>query len=267
MQTILQVGDTGPDVIALQQALLAANFNPGAIDGSFGNGTEAALLAYQQSEGLNPDGVAGPAVQNALGLNFAAALPSSIADVTVQIVSQMFPQTPIGNIKTHLPFVLQALTAAALSDKAMILMALGTIRAETACFAPISEGQSRFNTSPGGTPFDLYDFRKDLGNQGPPDGANFCGRGFVQLTGRSNYTHYAQVVGQDIVNNHTLGNDPTIASQLLAAFLSDHESAIRQALAANDLAAARKLVNGGSHGLADFQDAYQKGSSLIPDPA
>jgi peptidoglycan L-alanyl-D-glutamate endopeptidase CwlK len=34
----------------------------------------------------------------------------------------------------------------------MILMALGTIRAETASFEPISEGQSRFNTSPGGHP-------------------------------------------------------------------------------------------------------------------
>jgi len=267
METTLQVGDSGPNVIALQQALAAANFSPGAVDGVFGNGTEAALLAFQQSEGLTADGIAGPIVQKALGLNLNVALPSSVDGVTVQIVSQMFPQTPIGNIKTNLPFVLQAMTAANLGDKAMILMALSTIRAETAPFLPISEGQSRFNTSPNGTPFDLYDYRKDLGNQGPPDGANFRGRGFVQLTGRSNYTKYAASIGQDLVNNFALGNDPTVASQLLAAFLGDHESAIRQALAVNDLATARKLVNGGSNGLADFEDAFQKGSALIPDPA
>jgi peptidoglycan L-alanyl-D-glutamate endopeptidase CwlK len=271
METTLQVGDSGPNVIALQQALAAANFSPGTIDGIFGNGTESALLAFQQSEGLTADGIAGPIVQKALGLDLNAplpsSLPSSVADVTVQIVSQMFPQTPIGNIKTNLPFVLQAMTAANLGDKAMILMALSTIRAETAPFLPISEGQSRFNTSPNGTPFDLYDFRKDLGNQGPPDGANFRGRGFVQLTGRSNYTKYAAAIGQDIVNNFALANDPAVASQLLAAFLGDHQTAIRQALANNDLATARKLVNGGSNGLADFEDAFQKGSALIPDPA
>ena len=35
------------------------------------------------------------------------------------------------NIQFHLPFVLTALLDAALADKSMVLMALGTIRAET----------------------------------------------------------------------------------------------------------------------------------------
>lgn len=267
MDTTLQVGDSGPNVTALQQALRAAHFSPGNIDGNFGNGTEAALLAYQKSEGLAADGVAGPAVQQALGMNFNSSLPSCADAFTLQIVSQMFPQTPIGNIKTNLPCVLQALTAASLADKAMILMALATIRAETAPFLPISEGESRFNTSPEGPSFNLYDYRKDLGNQGPSDGANFRGRGFVQLTGRNNYTKFGSQIGQDLANNCQLANDPTIASQLLVAFLGAQESAIRKALAANDLATARRLVNGGSNGLADFQDAFQKGSALIPDSA
>jgi peptidoglycan L-alanyl-D-glutamate endopeptidase CwlK len=150
-----------------------------------------------------------------------------------------------------------------LGDKAMVLMALGTIRAETATFLPITEGISRFNTSPSGHPYDLYDFRKDLGNTGPPDGASFCGRGFVQLTGRNNYTHYATEITQDLVNNPALANDPTIAAQLLAHFLNDQEDAIRQALADNDMATARKLVNGGSNGLDNFTSAFQIGSGLI----
>jgi peptidoglycan L-alanyl-D-glutamate endopeptidase CwlK len=176
----------------------------------------------------------------------------------------MFPMTPIGNITANLPPVLDALAAADMPDRAMVLMALGTIRAETESFEPISEGRSRFNTSPSGHPFDLYDNRSDLGNNGPPDGANFRGRGFVQLTGRSNYTRYASEIGLDLANNPELANDPQVAAKLLTRFLADREGKIREALAAKDLATARRLVNGGSNGLDRFTDAFNKGMQLIP---
>jgi putative chitinase len=265
MGSILTLNSSGSDVVALQQALQAAGFSPGAIDGSFGPGTEAAVLAFQRSEGLAADGIVGPNTAAALGLAAIPPVPSAIPGVTAQIVSQMFPLTPMGNINANLPFVLNALVSANLPDKSMVLMALGTIRAETESFLPISEGQSRFNTSPSGHPFDLYDNRKDLGNNGPPDGANFCGRGFVQLTGRANYTRYSAEIGQDLVANPALANDPAIAAQILAQFLKDRESAIRQAVAANDLATARRFVNGGTNGLDRFQDAFNVGARLIPE--
>jgi peptidoglycan L-alanyl-D-glutamate endopeptidase CwlK len=182
-------------------------------------------------------------------------------------VSQLFPVTPIGNIKVNLPPVLDALVAASLSDKLMVLMALGTIRAETESFMPISEGQSRFNTSPNGAPFDLYDNRRDLGNTGPPDGARFCGRGFVQLTGRANYLQYGKELNLDLVASPELANDSAIAARLLARFLADRENKIREALAGNDLATARRSVNGGSNGLDRFTDTFKRGSEVIPDPS
>jgi peptidoglycan L-alanyl-D-glutamate endopeptidase CwlK len=260
MSSPLQPGASGDAVTALQQALLAAGFNPGAVDGNFGPGTQAAVLAFQRSEQLVADGIVGPSTAAALHLAEVPTIPSAVPGITVQIVAQMFPQTPVANITANLPPVLGALVTAALADKAMVLMALG---AETESFQPISEGQSQFNTSPGGTPFDLYDNRKDLGNQGPPDGANFRGRGFVQLTGRANYTRYAAEINQPLVNNPTLANDPAIAAELLARFLADREAQIRQALANNDLATARRLVNGGSNGLDRFTSAFTIGSGLI----
>jgi peptidoglycan L-alanyl-D-glutamate endopeptidase CwlK len=179
----------------------------------------------------------------------------------------MFPATPLANIVANLPAVLAALAAAGLGDPSMVLVALATIRAETASFLPISEGQSAFNTSPGGTPFDLYDHRKDLGNLGPPDGASFRGRGFIQLTGRANYTHFAREIGQDLVANPALANQPAIAAELLARFLADKEQAIRTALAANHLARARRLVNGGTNGLDRFTSTFQIGARLLaPNP-
>jgi len=186
-----------------------------------------------------------------------------LPEITPELIHQLFPLTPIANIRTNLPAVLAALNAANLGDTPMVLMALSTIRAETESFEPISEMQSRFNTSPGGHPFDLYDHRSDLGNQGPPDGASFRGRGFIQLTGRANYTHYAQRTGQDLVHHPELACQLDVAAQLLALFLADKEAAIRHALAQNNLAAARRLVNGGTNGLDRFSACYSSGCTVF----
>lgn len=259
----LQENSNGAAVKKLQEALKKRGFNPGKIDGDYGPATTAAVLAFQKSEGLLADGVAGPRTQEALGLIKDDSLPSAIPGVTARVVSQMFPFTPIDNIKANLPFVCDGLVQFNLVDKPMVLMALATIRAETESFEPISEGRSQFNTSPGGQPFDLYDNRKDLGNKGKGDGAKFCGRGYIQLTGRANYQQYGTKLGIDLINNPTLANDPTIAGQLLAKFLKDKERQIKEALVDNDLKTARRLVNGGSHGLQQFTDAFNRGNKLI----
>jgi putative chitinase len=191
---------------------------------------------------------------------------SLIPDVTVEIATRMLPSAPRANVERNLPLVLNALAASELADKAMILMSLATIRAETGSFLPASEGQSHFNTSPGGHPFDLYDSRADLGNQGPPDGELFKGRGFIQLTGRANYALHGNAIGMgnQLISNPDLANHPDIAARLLASFLKTNEQKIRAALEADDLREARRLVNGGSNGLDAFEAAYRTGLPLVP---
>ena len=286
---VLKRGSSGPDVLTLQSTLKQLGFDPNGVDGNFGAGTEQAVIAFQQSKGLTPDGVVGPGTMAALqsgaavaGANVGAATAAASAATvaatatasasgmtnctcTAAQAAKMFPGVPLHNIETNLPFVMTALDAAGLGDKNMVLMALATFRAETGDFTPLSEFQSKFNTPPGGPPFSLYDNRKDLGNQGPPDGANFKGRGYIQLTGRSNYkVHGAAIgMGDQLITDPSLANQPDIAAKLLASFLKAHESGIRQALAKNDLAAARKLVNGGSHGLDAFSQAFNTGKNVI----
>jgi len=261
----MKEGDNGPAVSDLQTRLQAAGFPPGAIDGDFGPGTEAAVLAFQNSKGLLADGIAGPRTLAALG--FAAEqlpVPGPMPQITVSIAAKMFPGAMVSHIGQNLPLVLDALKDKGLTTVPVVLASLATIRAETAGFVPLDEGLSRFNTSPNGHPFDLYDNRTDLGNQGPPDGASFKGRGFVQLTGRANYTKFGPIVGvNDLVTNPEQANDPTIAAAILAAFVAAVEVPLKEALQNDDLAAARKLVNGGSHGLDNFTDAYRKGQSLL----
>ena len=128
----------------LQQLLQQRGFNPGDKDGQFAAGTDAAVRAFQASVGLGVDGDAGP--------NTFAALeaPNVTSSVTTHLVAPLFPGAKLVNVQFQLPHVLKALLDAALADKSMVLMALGTIRAETRSSAPISEFESPFNTDPGG---------------------------------------------------------------------------------------------------------------------
>ena len=223
------------------------------------------MIGFQKSEGLLADGIAGSQTLSALGIDITQNdKRSDVTDqFTVGIVSDMFPFTPIGNIKKHLPFVLSALKKLDLGDREMILMALGTIRAETEGFVPIDEFESRFNTPPDGLPYSLYDNRRDLGNQGPTDGADFKGRGFIQLTGRDNYIRLGTQLGIDLVAKPELANDPEIAATILATFLKNGERRIRAALLTNNLDEARQVVNGGTNGLDRFQETFNKGQDLI----
>ncbi len=189
----------------------------------------------------------------------------SLAEVTPEAVKKMFPATPIANIRANLPHVLAGLEAMGLADRAMLLMALATIRAETESFRPIDEGRSRYNTLV--TPFDRYDkgtaAGARLGNTQSGDGPRFKGRGYVQLTGRYNYTRIGREIGADLVAAPEKANDPVVAGLILGRFLKNHETALRRALAEGNLAGARKLVNGGTHGLVRFIDAYHRGEAAL----
>ena len=142
---------------------------------------------------------------------------------------QNIPFTPVDNIKNNLPFVLKGLVGENLVEKPMALMALATIRAESESFEPISEFRSKYNSSPGGHPFDLYDHRADLGHRAPPDGERYRGRGYIQLTGTFNYDKYGRALGLDnkLVTHPELANDPTVAGKLLARYLKDVERPVK----------------------------------------
>lgn len=182
-------------------------------------------------------------------------------NITAELVSKVFPATPLANIREHLPDVLAALQDQN-CNRHLVLMALATIRAETESFLPVEEGKSRFNTSPGGNPFDLYDHRSSLGNLGLPDGFRFRGRGFVQLTGRANYYRIGRLMGLDLINKPDLAIE--FAAGILVRFILESKAKILAALDHSDLKSARRLVNGGANGFDRFQDAYRLASELIP---
>lgn len=62
----LSNGSSGSAVRTLQEKLKKLGFYNGNVDGSFGDGTEAAVMAFQLQNNLTVDGKAGPATQRAL---------------------------------------------------------------------------------------------------------------------------------------------------------------------------------------------------------
>ncbi len=231
----------------------------------------AALSAWQRSHGLLSDGAVGPLMW-ALLEGDARAGGGWLDCLPAERLCALFPFTTRKNLQIYAPYVLAALDAAGYgpassNGRTMCQMALATIRAETEGFSPISEGQSRFNTPPGGAPFSLYDpgtdVGKRLGNTEPGDGDRFKGRGFVQLTGRDNYTHLGNSIGLELDKLPFLANCPEVAAVLLVQFLKNQEAPIVAALAQRDEKQARKLVNGGVHGLDRFSDTLERWRSRI----
>jgi peptidoglycan hydrolase-like protein with peptidoglycan-binding domain len=62
----LRRGSSNPQVGVLQQNLQQLNYYSGSITGFFGSQTEAALKAFQQANGLTPDGIYGTGTEAAL---------------------------------------------------------------------------------------------------------------------------------------------------------------------------------------------------------
>jgi N-acetylmuramoyl-L-alanine amidase len=59
---------TGDKVKEIQEALVGKGFDPGSPDGEFGPHTNAAVVAFQLSQGMTPDGEVGPQTAKALGI-------------------------------------------------------------------------------------------------------------------------------------------------------------------------------------------------------
>lgn len=94
-----------------------------------------------------------------------------------------------------------------------------------------------------------YEGRKDLGNVVAGDGKKFMGRGFVQITGRRNYTDWGKRLGLDLIKEPQLAEKPEIAARILVegmmlgTFTGKRlENYVH--LRKSDFVEARRVVNG-----------------------
>lgn len=99
------------------------------------------------------------------------------------------------------------------------------------------------------SPSQRYEGSKALGNTEPGDGARFIGRGYIVLTGRSNYTRVSKDIGVDLVAEPDRAADPDIAAKVFVAFVLTRQDKLISALEANDDRTARRLLVGGTSGM------------------
>lgn len=94
-----------------------------------------------------------------------------------------------------------------------------------------------------------YEGRKDLGNTVKGDGRKFLGRGFVQITGRRNYTDWSNRLGLDLLKEPQLAEKPEIAVHILVEGMMLGTFTGRKLpdfvhSSTSDYTGARRVVNG-----------------------
>jgi hypothetical protein len=177
-----------------------------------------------------------------------------------EIVATCVPRSAkaIGANWPTIELVLESLEV--LSEKAAIAAA-ATILVECPQFVPQLEigGPDYYRR--------LYWFderrRNQLGNITIEDAVRYCGRGYAQLTGRSNYAAIGYQLGLDLLENPDLALELNVAASVFGAFFKMKR--IRKVADAGDWVQVRKLWNGGTNNLSGFLFYVQKLQAGLAD--
>jgi putative chitinase len=126
---------------------------------------------------------------------------------------------------------------------------------------PTLEEATKYERNPEKIANKVYGGRADLGNTEDGDGWRFCGKGLIQLTGRSNVTTCGDALGQPFAEHPELLLEPKWACMSAGWFwnkkglnaLSDNE----------DWTTLTKRINGGTIGLQDRIEKIHKAMDIL----
>ena len=273
---ILKVGSKGEDVKKLQ-----AKLGLGA-DGVFGSGTEAAVKKWQASNGLTADGIVGEGTWSKMFGD-----KQLITEPSKPIISS--GPLKLENLKGHIPdAVIAQIPETAkkfnITNPLRLAHFLAQCGHESAGFKAIQENLNYsadglkkifpkyfpgnlaegYARNPEKIASKVYGGRMGNGDETTKEGFKFRGRGYIQLTGKDNYTRFGKFIGEDTVANPDLvATKYPLAS---AAFFFDSnklwEICDRGADDAT-VTAVTKRVNGGTIGLPDRIKHFKEYFSLL----
>jgi putative chitinase len=271
---LLKLGSTGEDVIKLQKKL--------GVDpiGKFGPKTEAAVKQWQSANGLGADGIVGDGTWSKM-----------FSEGTTTLLTEPAPVSTGGlkleKLKGHIPDNVIAQipdTASRFGINTPLRLAhfLAQCGHESGGFRATQENlnysakglngifKKYFPTEASAKPYErqpakiaskVYGGRMGNGPESTGEGFKFRGRGYIQLTGKENYTAFGKSINEDI-----LSNPDKVASSyaLLSAAWFFSKNGLHKIAdeGSSDVVVTKitKRVNGGTIGLADrikhFKEYY-----------
>jgi putative chitinase len=272
---ILKIGSKGEDVKKLQAKLgLSA-------DGSFGPGTEKAVKKWQIDNDLAADGIVGEGTWNKMfGSQQVIAEPAPV-------VSTSFTGLNLEKLRGHIPDAVIAQipdTAKKFEINTPLRLAhfLAQCGHESGGFRATQENLNysasglkgifgkyfkeaglaeSYQRNPQKIASRVYGGRMGNGPESTGDGYKFRGRGYIQLTGKDNYTAFGKAINEDMT-----ANPDKVASHyaLLSAAWFFNKNGLHKIADQGSTDAVvtsiTKRVNGGTIGLADrikhFKEYY-----------
>jgi putative chitinase len=273
---LLKKGDNNEQVKQLQVKL---QLDP---VGNFGPKTEEAVKIWQAAHGLTADGMVGDktwamimgeeehpqiqqqtaAVANSTGLKLQN-LKGHIPDAVIAMIPAVAQKFQIDSALRLAHFLAQCghesggfrLTKENLNYSAKGLN--GIFKK----YFPTLESALPYERKPEKIANKVYGGRMGNGPEASGDGAKFCGRGYIQLTGKDNYTAFGKSIGEDVCAN------PQVVAEkyaLLSAAWFFNKNGLHKMAdgGASDavVTSITKRVNGGTIGLPDrikhFKEYY-----------
>lgn len=102
-----------------------------------------------------------------------------------------------------------------------------------------------------------------LGNtpEADGDGQKYCGRGLIQVTGRTNYQACGEALGLDLLTSPELLEQPQHAAASAAWFW--HSRGLNALADRGDFVGITRKINGGTNGLADRQTLWERARKVL----
>ena len=275
---ILKKGSKGEEVKKLQAKLgLAA-------DGIFGSGTETKLKEWQTKNGLSADGIAGPATLSKLGVSPSSPTPQIVKE---DVIIPKGGPIDLSGLKGHIPDTVIAqiptvMEKFQINTPLRLAHFLAQCGHESGGFKAVQENLNysadglkkifpkyfpgnlaeSYARNPEKIASKVYGGRMGNGDETTKEGFKFRGRGYIQLTGKSNYTAFAQSIGEDTVANPDLvATKYPLASAAWFFSKNGLNTIADKGADTATVTAVTKRVNGGTIGLADrikhFNEYYK----------
>lgn len=277
---LLKVGSRGEEVKRLQSKLgLSA-------DGVFGPGTEKEVKKWQIENDLTPDGLVGDGTWSKLFGE--SSTPKSVITEPAPIPNGT--GLKLDKLRGHIPDSVIAMipdTAAKFGINTPLRLAhfLAQCGHESGGFKATQENLNysakgllgifkkyfptqalaeQYQRKPEAIASRVYGGRMGNGVESTKEGFKFRGRGYIQLTGKENYTAFGKSINEDIVNNpDKVATDYALLS---AAWFFSKNGLHRMADEGSTDAVVTKItrrVNGGTIGLADRIKHFKEYFSLL----